>query len=146
MTDVARLLGETKTVLLIDWPSREVPDTLARRGYTVISNDGPEKYNAYEAEAGAVRTRDVGRLPERVDLVYAHRPIDELPEIVATAKSIGAKAVWVQSGRDESGAKDPRGCWFAPEDSSKARAIVEGAGLTYIESPYIGNAVREFRS
>ena len=64
MTDVARLLRETKTILLVDWPSREVPDTLARR-FTVISNDG--------------------------------RPIDELPEIVDTAKSIGAK--------------DPRGCW-----------------------------------
>jgi len=50
--------------LLIDWPSREVPDTLARR-FTVISSDG--------------------------------RPIDELPEIVDTAKSIGSK--------------DPRGCW-----------------------------------
>jgi predicted CoA-binding protein len=142
MTDVARLLSETKIVLLIDWPSREVPDTLARRGYTVISSDGPGKYNAYEVEAGAVRTRDVGRLPERADLVYAHRPMEELPEIVATAKSIGAKAVWIQSGRDAAGAKDPRGCWLAPVESSKARGIVEGAGLSYIEAPYIAEALR----
>jgi len=141
MTDVARLLRETKTVLLVDWPSREVPDTLARRGYTVISNDGPGKYNAYEVDGGVVRTRDVGRLPERADLVYAHRPIEELPEIVDTAKSIGAKAVWIQSGRDESGAKNPRGCWFAPMESSKARGIVEAAGLRYIEAPYIADAV-----
>jgi len=146
MTDVGRLLRETKTVLLVDWPSREVPDTLARGGYTVISDEGPGKYNAYEVEAGVVRTRGVGRLPERADLVYAHRPIEELPEIVDTAKSIGAMAVWIQSGRDEAGTKDPRGCWFAPEESSKARGIVEEAGLKYIEAPYIADAVREFRS
>jgi len=118
-----------------------VPDTLARSGYTVISNDGPGKYNAYEVEGGVVRVRDVGRLPERVDLVYAHRPIEELPEIVDTAKSIGAKAVWIQSGRNEAGAKDARGCWLAPEESSKARRIVEGAGQIYVEAPYIGDAV-----
>jgi len=118
-----------------------VPDTLARSGYTVISNDGPGKHNAYEVEGGVVRARDVGRLPERVDLVYAHRPIEELPEIVDTAKSIGAKAVWIQSGRNEAGAKDARGCWLAPEESSKARRIVEGAGQIDIEAPYIGDAV-----
>ena len=145
MTDVMRLLRETKTVLLVDWPSREVPDTLARRGMTVISDEGPGKYIAYELEGDVVRSRDVGRLPERADLVYAHRPIDELPEIVDAAKSTGAKAVWIQSGRDEAGGKDPRGCWLAPEESSKARGIVEGAGLTYIEAPYIADAVREFR-
>jgi hypothetical protein len=39
MTDVARLLRGTKTVLLVDWPSREVPETLARAGYAVISDD-----------------------------------------------------------------------------------------------------------
>ena len=64
----------------------------------------------------------------------------------AWLKSIRAKAVWIQSGRDKTGAKDARGCWLAPEESSKARGIVEGAGLTYIEAPYIADAVREFRS
>jgi predicted CoA-binding protein len=142
MTDVARLLRETKIVLLVDWPSRDVPDTLARRGFTVISDEGPGKYNAYEVEGDVVRTRDLGRLPERVDLVYAHRPIEELPEIVDIAKSIGAKAVWIQSGRDETGQKDATGCWVAPEESSRARGIVEAAGLSYIEEPYIANAVR----
>ena len=106
MTDVAKLLAGTKTVLLIDWPSRDVPDTLARSGFTVVSNDGPDEYNAYEIEGGEVRLRDVGQLPRTADLVYTHRPIDELPEIVDTAKAVGAKAVWIQSGRDKTGAKD----------------------------------------
>ena len=142
MADVAGRLAQTKTVLLIDWPSRDVPDTLARGGFTVVSSDGPDEYNAYEVEGGEVRVRDVGQLPKRADLVYTHRPIDELPEIVDTAKAVGAKAVWIQSGLDKSGAKDPRGYWFPQAESDKARKIVEGAGLTYIEASYIADAVR----
>jgi hypothetical protein len=142
MTDAVKLLAGTKSVLLIDWPSRDVPDTLARSGLTVVSNDGPDEYNAYEVQGGEVRLRDVGQLPKTADLVYTHRPVDELPEIVDTAKAVGAKAVWIQSGLDQRGAKDPRGCWLPPAESAKARAIVEGAGLTYIEAPYIAEAVR----
>jgi predicted CoA-binding protein len=146
MTDVSKLLAGTKTVLLIDWPSRDVPDTLARSGFTVVSNDGPDEYNAYEMHGGEVSVRDVGQLPKTADLVYTHRPIDELPEIVDTAKSVGAKAVWFQSGRDSSGAKDPHGCWLPQEESRKAREIVERAGLSYVEAPYIAEAVRARRT
>lgn len=142
MTDVAKLLTGSKTVLLIDWPSRDVPDTLARHGFTVVSNDGPEEFNAYEVSGDEVRVRQVGRLPERADLVYTHRPVDELPEIVDTARSVGAKALWIQSGRDNTGAKDPHGCWLTPEESRRARKVVEGAGLGYVEAPYIADAVR----
>jgi CoA binding protein len=143
MTDVAALLAETETILLIDWPSRDVPDTLARHGFTVVSNDGPEEYNSYRLDGDEVRVGPMGRRPERADIVYAHRPIDELPEIVETAKSVDARAVWIQSGRDDGGARDPHGCWLSPEDSTRARALVEAAGLIYVETPYIGDAVRE---
>ena len=142
MTDVVKLLASTKTVLLIDWPSRDVPDTLARAGYTVVSNDGPDEYNAYEAKGDEVRLRDVGQLPRTADLVYTHRPIDELAEIVDTAKALGAKAMWIQSGLDNTGAKDPRGCWLPEADAAKAREIVEAAGITYIEAPYIAEVAR----
>ena len=142
MADPAKLLDGARTVLLIDWPSRDVPDTLARGGFTVVSSDGPDEYNAYEIEGERVRVRAVGEPPMRADLVYTHRPIDELPEIIDAAKAAGAKAVWIQSGLDETGAKDPRGCWLPDAESTKAREIVEGAGLTYIESPYIADAVR----
>jgi len=144
MNDAARVLARTKTILLIDWPSRDVPDTLARRGFTVVSHDGPgpADYNAYEVEGDEVRVRPVGQLPERADLVYTHRPVDELPEIVDTAKSVGAKVVWIQSGRDNTGAKDPHGCWLPQDESGRAREIVEGAALTYVAAPYIGDAVR----
>ena len=142
MTDAAKLLAGSKTVLLIDWPSRDVPDTLARSGFAVVSSDGPDEYNAYEVEGGDVRVRAVGQPPKRADLVYTHRPVDELPDIIEAAKAVGAKAVWIQSGRDETGAKDPHGCWFPQAQSVKAREMVEGAGLTYISAPYIADAVR----
>jgi hypothetical protein len=142
MADPVKLLSGAKTVLLIDWPSRDVPDTLARGGFTVVSSDGPDEYNAYEVEGDSVRVRAVGQPPKRADLVYTHRPIDELPDIIDAAKAAGAKAVWIQSGLDKNGAKDPRGCWIPDAKSAKAREIVENAGLVYIESPYIADAVR----
>jgi hypothetical protein len=142
MADPVKLLSGAKTVLLIDWPSRDVPDTLARGGFTVVSSDGPDEYNAYEVEGDAVRVRAVGAPPKRADLVYTHRPIDELKDIIDAAKAAGAKTLWIQSGLDENGAKDPRGCWLPDADSTKAREIVERAGLVYIESPYIADAVR----
>lgn len=142
MADGAALLRAATTILLVDWPSRDVPDSLARSGFTVVSNDGPDEYNAYVIDGGEVRVRDVGKLPARADLVYSHRPIDELAEIVETAKSVGAKAVWVQSGRDDKGAKDPRGCWMPREESDSARAIVEAAGLSYVDEPYIADVAR----
>lgn len=143
MPEAAGPLAGVRSVVLIDWPSRDVPDALARRGLTVVSNDGPDEYNAYELVGDEVRVRSVDGLPERADLVYTHRPIDELPEIVETAKELGAKIVWLQSGRDASGAKDPRGCWLSADDARKAREIVKAAGLGYIDSPYIGDAAME---
>jgi hypothetical protein len=142
MADPTELLSGAKTVLLIDWPSRDVPDTLARGGFTVVSSDGPDEYNAYEVAGTGVRVRAVGQPPKRADLVYTHRPIDELPDIIDAAKAAGAKAVWIQSGLDTAGVKDPRGCWFPDAESTRAREIVERAGLVYIESPYIADAVR----
>lgn len=123
----------------MDWPSREVPDALAQRGLGVISQDGPDTYNAYEPAGAGVRVTPAAP-PEHVDLVYAHRPIDELPDIVALALTHGAAAVWFQSGRDRSGAKDPHGCWIPSEEAERARRIVEEAGLAYIDAPYIAEA------
>lgn len=144
MPHVAELLRDSRTVLLVDWPDRNVPDALVRAGYTVVSNDSPsaDDYNTYELVDDEVRIRPVGQPPEHVDFLYSHRPVDELAGIVEQARALGARAVWIQSGLDATGARDPRGCWLPPERSAEARAIVEAAGLVYVEAPYIGNAVR----
>jgi predicted CoA-binding protein len=89
-----------------------VPDTLAGAGYAVFvkNGPGPEDFNPAP--------------PEHIDLVYCHRPLEELPGIVAQAKELGAQAVWCQS------------------PSPEARRLVESAGLRYFGEEYIADAVR----
>ena len=91
MTPTERLKS-TGTVV-IDWPTKEVPDTLARAGLRVVvrGGPGPEDYSLYELRDGAVRTSRLGRAPETADLIYAYRPIAELSSIIETAKRLNAK-------------------------------------------------------
>jgi predicted CoA-binding protein len=131
MTDASRLLAGTKTVVLVDWPSREVPEALARRGFTVIATEGPETYTAYEADGNEVRTRSVDGLPESAELVYAYRPIDELPDIVQMATAVGAKTLWLHAADD-----------LAPADAARARELAERAGLVLVAEPSIVEAAR----
>src|SRR5262245_51665689 len=107
------LLQTVRSVLVIDWPSRHVPESLARAGLEVFvrGGRGPEDFSMYALRDGAVVSRRLGRAPEAVDLVYSYRPLNELPEIIATAGSLQAKTVWTQSGLSVGGAKDPKGCW-----------------------------------
>jgi predicted CoA-binding protein len=144
MPSAEEVLDRVHTILVVDYPSRDVPDTLARAGFAVVvhGGPGPEDYSAYELDHGAVVVRPLGVAPDHGDLVYAHRPIDELPAIVSTAQAIGARAVWHQSGRASTGAKDPTGCWMPDDESRQARQIVESAGLRYFEQPYIADVVR----
>ncbi len=132
MADAADVLMATESVLLIDWPSRDVPDSLARAGYRVVSQDGPgiENYNAYEFDGADVSIRNLGVEPDHADLVYTHRPYDELPEILEFAQRIGASAIWSEAGPKTPGA-------------DRARQLVEAAGITYIDAPGISEAIRQ---
>ena len=123
------ILGATKMVLVVDWPSRDVPDTLVRAGYDVVVRGGPapDDYTTYVVDEGEVVEQRTGRPPERADLVYSYRPVDELPEIVDQAQRLGAHAVWVQ---------------LPPAESQRARLIVETAGLSFVDGPHLPDAVR----
>lgn len=142
------LLDDVHTVLVIDWPSKDVPESLAFAGIHVVvrGGTGPEDYSAYELKNGAVIPRHVGRPPEHVDLIYSHRPLNELPQIIGLAKKLGAKAIWTQSGLSGAGTNDPKGCWVPEEELRAARDLVQSAGLNYISGPYIGDAAREVRT
>jgi predicted CoA-binding protein len=144
MSDAGKILQTAGTILLVDWPSRDVPETLARAGYVVFVKGGPEpdNYSVYEVRDAKAVSRPGSGPPAHADLVYSHRPIGELPGIVALARQVGATAVWHQSGQAGGGADDPRGCWMPEAASREARATVESAGLTYVEAPYIADAVR----
>jgi hypothetical protein len=112
VTGEQEILRSARSVLLVDWPSRDVPDALADAGYAVFVKNGPGPTDFNPAP------------PEQVDLVYCHRPLEELPGIVALAQELGARAVWCQS------------------PSAKARRIAEAAGLRYFGEEYIADAVR----
>ena len=144
MNDVESILAGARTFLVVDWPTRDVPDALAGAGYEVVvhGGPGPEDYTAYEVVDGAVVERRVGRPPAHADVVYTFRPLDELAGIVEMAKHAGAGTVWVQSGRADDGSKDGSGCWLPADEAAAARAVVEAAGLAYLDQPYIADAVR----
>jgi predicted CoA-binding protein len=143
-----QLLDATGTVLVVDWPSRDVPETLARAGYAVIvrGGPGPENYAAYEDQGGEIVVRQLGGEPEQVDVVYSHRPIEELPAIVSLALKLGAQAIWSQSGLVAPGQKDPRGCWISEDEAHYAAEVAEAAGLLLLHEPHIADAVRHRRT
>ena len=142
--DPHSILAAAKGVVVVDWPSKDVPVSLARAGLAVFVKGGPEPdhYSAYEVRDGEVTERRVGRAPASADIVYSHRPLDELPGIVDLALTLGATTIWAQSGLVAEGVDDAAG-WWTPDDLSRqARAIVENAGLAYVDDTYIGDVAR----
>src|SRR5687768_1676052 len=100
MADYLEVLRTTKSILLIDYPGRIVPDSLARAGYAVVAHEGPGplEYLTYGVASGEITKGEGGPVPEHADLVFSHRPIDELPPIAGQAARVGARAVWTHSG------------------------------------------------
>lgn len=142
------LFNSVTTVLVIDWPNKEVPELLALAGFKVVvhGGPGPEDYSAFQVKDGKVVSHHVGRPPERAELVYSYRPLSELPQTIAAAKQVCAKTLWTQSGVSAEGRDDRKGCWLSEEELRSARDLVESAGLVHITEPYIGDAVRELRA
>ena len=138
------LLATVETILLIDWPERRVPETLVRAGFRVFvrGGPGPKDFSAYDLREGEVTTRPTGAPPERADLVYVYRPLTELPEIVALAQRLGAKAIWTQSGLNPDGTKAANGCWLPEAALQQARHFIESSGLIHVAAPYIADSVR----
>jgi predicted CoA-binding protein len=129
--DHLHLLETARTILLIDYPGRIVPETLARAGYEVVTHEGPGPmdYGSYAVAGSEVVPGPRGPAPEHADLVCSHRPVAELPGIVEEAVRIGATAVWVT----------------AEAAGDEARSIVEAAGLAYVGDPPILDALEELQ-
>src|SRR5215217_5862004 len=125
MTPGEALKG-ARTVLLIDFPSRDVPDTLARAVYEVVVQGGPEPedYFGFSVEGDEISEQRTGSAPQHADIVYVYRPDEELPGIVEQAQRIGARAVWCEVGSED------------------ARRMVEDADLAYFDSPSIVEAAQ----
>jgi hypothetical protein len=144
MTDTDTILRTARSVLVVDWPTKDLPETLFWAGFAVFvkSGPGPDDFVVYEpADDGSIRRDRIGR-PEHVDLIHVYQPVNELPAFVELAVALGGTTVWILSGLGDDGARDPQGCWLPPERSAEARRIVEAAGLDYIERPSILEAIR----
>jgi predicted CoA-binding protein len=143
-----QILNGIASVLVVDWPSRDVPDTLLDAGFTVVvkSGPGPGDYTSQERQGASIVARKLDRPPEHVDLVYVYQPFSEFAGIVALTRELGAQTIWRQSGLSGEGQPDPHGCWIDEDESRRARSIVESAGLAYVDDRYIADAVRSLKS
>lgn len=141
---IVSILREAKAVLLVDWPSETLPENLARAGYEVTAHvgPGPDAYARYESDGIDILVLNGLSAPDHVDIVHEFRPIGELSAIAAMSKTMGASALWFQSGLASEDERDPAGCWISEGDSALARGIVESQDLMDFDCPYILEAVR----
>lgn len=135
-------------VLLVDWPSQDVPRALLAAGCVVLSAnlangtasaygvadpgsappaDGVEVIAAEREGEPALMIRALDAMPGHVDAIALFRPEAEHVAIVRRAVSLGARALWVQRGRL----------------SDDARPIASDAGIAVIEDRPESDAVRQ---
>ena len=97
--DIDQILKTCRTIAVVGLsgkrhrPSFGVSEYMQRAGYRVIPVNPGEK--EVLGERAYPRLEDV---PEKVDLVNIFRRPEYVPEIVAEAIRIGARAVWMQEG------------------------------------------------
>ena len=96
---IADLLRQSRTIAVVGlsdkrWrPSSGVSEYMQRAGYRII----PVNPSLTEA-LGERCYPDVKAVPESIDIVNIFRRSEFVPEIVAAAIEVGAKAVWMQEG------------------------------------------------
>ena len=106
-------IKNVRTILLADWPSADVPRSLVEAGFRVIVKGGPhDRFLEWTPSGERIEVTDFD-----ADILYIHRPLDELPHLIELGQRHGVNAVW----------RDP-----AP-GSADFRALVEAAGLVYID-------------
>lgn len=118
MNQIEKLLRESKTIAVVGLsrdafrPSHGVAEYMQRQGYRIIP------VNPKEASIlGEACYPDLASIPVPVDIVDVFRRSEFVPEIVAEAIRIGAKAVWMQEGVEH----------------AEAAAVARAAGLVVVE-------------
>lgn len=115
-------------VVLVDWPSEDVPRALLAAGCEVMSiNALRGTASGYSvAESGELAITPLEAMPESADVVCLYRPQPEHRAIAERAAALGAPTLWVQSGRL----------------SDDARPVAEAAGMAVVEDVSIAEAAR----
>ena len=146
-TDV---LAEVHDVVLHNWPSRDVPDTLVRAGFAVTVYGGPEPddISAHELAGDELIIRKTGTPPARADVVYVFpwpgfEVERDLPAVASRARELGAATLWYQSGRTSDGTPNPEACWLPSGEAALINSIVKHAGLRPVYDAYIADSARQ---
>jgi predicted CoA-binding protein len=143
MAQLAPLLESATTIELVDWPHQDVPAVLYRAGFSVVGHE-PDGYKLYEivdetpVDPGEGRTfplsdgtflisRPLDVMPEVVDIVSVFRPPAEQPDLLRQAIEAGVRVFWIHPGVDT---------------ASGLQAMVEEAGMTFVDGVSIVDAVR----
>ena len=152
MNNHSSILNEAHDVVLHNWPSRDVPDTLVRAGFGVTVYGGPEPddISVCELVDGNIINRKTGTPPTRADLMYVFPwpGFDlrrDLPQVVSNAKTLGASILWYQSGHNSDGSNSSDGCWLPDADAVLVQSIAATSGLACVHDAYIAEEVRRLR-
>ena len=97
--ELRSILGDARTIAVVglssrpDRPSHDVAAFLQRRGYRIVP------VNPNETEVLGERAYpSLIDIPERIDIVDVFRRPEDTPQIADEAVTIGAKALWLQTG------------------------------------------------
>ncbi|CAN7354834.1 CoA-binding protein [Terrabacter sp. LjRoot27] len=148
MIDAVEILRAARTVVLHDWPSEDVPNALVAAGLDVTFQGGPEPDDLYVTRLvdGRPETERVSGLPEHADIIYSHRPFDDMPRLLDEARRLGASTLWHQSGLDERGERDPAGVHLTDAEAEQRAALAREAGVDFVSAPSIVEAAAAVRA
>ena len=93
------VLKNAKTILLVDWPDKDVPLVLLKAGFMVISYS-PDKYTLLSYETNYAEDKlvfsDLEGPPGQVEIVNVFRPEEEHEEIINRhGIPLKAKTIWL---------------------------------------------------
>jgi hypothetical protein len=139
VSGVDELLSSSRRILLVDWPQRTIPERLVRAGLTVFVKGGPAEHDIvrWTLESGTIARHATGSLPTEIDIVYAHRPSNEFAYVFSLGQRLGAKLIWLQSGRTASGGTDPQAVWMSDGDLALVGELSRSHSLPAVTSEFI---------
>lgn len=152
MTDRESILMAAHDIVLHNWPSQDVPDTLVAAGFGVTVYGGPEPddISVCELVDGGIINRRTGKPPAHADLMYVFpwpgfELERDLPGVAGHAAALGASTLWYQSGRKSDGSTSSDGCWLSDAEGALVQSIAAAAGLGCVHDVYIADEVRALR-
>ena len=102
----------------------------------------PNVWLKYEVEDYQLRKHQLPAPPEHVDLVFCYRPVEELPEYIATARKLAATVFWYHSGLASASTEYLRGCWLSDEVRARVENALERRRLI-LENRYLQQSYQQ---